>query len=128
MASKLERRREEEKVHQFLMGLDDIIYGTVRSNRSQVIHYLLSTKYIQPWCGKNECAPLLDLRRKEVKLWDLQAQAKSERMWGASSNNSEWVLARDKKGVRANATKTSTSKARPLVSRSGQNGTCRLNE
>ena len=32
IASKLEKRREEEKVHQFLMGLDDAIYGTVRSN------------------------------------------------------------------------------------------------
>ncbi|KAJ8639770.1 hypothetical protein MRB53_016464 [Persea americana] len=30
--SLLEKRREEEKVHQFLMGLDDINYGTVRSN------------------------------------------------------------------------------------------------
>jgi hypothetical protein len=28
----LEKRREEERVHQFLMGLDDAIYGTVRSN------------------------------------------------------------------------------------------------
>ena len=32
IGSKLERRREEEKVHQFLMGLDDATYGTVRSN------------------------------------------------------------------------------------------------
>lgn len=31
VASRLERRREEEKVHQFLMGLDDASYGTVRS-------------------------------------------------------------------------------------------------
>ena len=30
--AQLERRREEEKVHQFLMGLDDVLYGTVRSN------------------------------------------------------------------------------------------------
>jgi hypothetical protein len=29
---KLEKQREEEKVHQFLMGLDDTLYGTVRSN------------------------------------------------------------------------------------------------
>ncbi|GAU51477.1 hypothetical protein TSUD_413660 [Trifolium subterraneum] len=29
---KLEKQREEEKVHQFLMGLDDVLYGTVRSN------------------------------------------------------------------------------------------------
>ncbi|XP_012830557.1 PREDICTED: uncharacterized protein LOC105951653 [Erythranthe guttata] len=28
----LERKREEERVHQFLMGLDDMVYGTVRSN------------------------------------------------------------------------------------------------
>ncbi|KAH9685447.1 retrovirus-related pol polyprotein from transposon RE1 [Citrus sinensis] len=27
-----EKQREEERVHQFLMGLDDMIYGTVRSN------------------------------------------------------------------------------------------------
>ncbi|WVZ15755.1 hypothetical protein V8G54_013321 [Vigna mungo] len=32
IASKLEKRREEERVHQFLMGLDDANYGTVRSN------------------------------------------------------------------------------------------------
>ncbi|XP_057418047.1 uncharacterized protein LOC130712224 [Lotus japonicus] len=32
IASKLEKRREEERVHQFLMGLDDVSYGTVRSN------------------------------------------------------------------------------------------------
>lgn len=30
--SKLEKRREEERVHQFLMGLDDTAHGTVRSN------------------------------------------------------------------------------------------------
>ncbi|WVZ23544.1 hypothetical protein V8G54_002088 [Vigna mungo] len=30
--TKLEKRREEGKVHQFLMGLDDGIYGTVRSS------------------------------------------------------------------------------------------------
>ncbi|KAJ1400195.1 Zinc finger, CCHC-type [Sesbania bispinosa] len=29
---KLEKRREEEKVHQFLMGLDDTSYGAVRSS------------------------------------------------------------------------------------------------
>ncbi|KAL1310047.1 uncharacterized protein [Arachis hypogaea] len=28
----LEKRRQEERVHQFLMGLDDVSYGTVRSN------------------------------------------------------------------------------------------------
>ncbi|MCI07384.1 hypothetical protein A2U01_0028451, partial [Trifolium medium] len=32
ITSKLEKRREEEKVHQFLMGLDDAAYGNVRSN------------------------------------------------------------------------------------------------
>ena len=32
IASKLEKRREEERVHQFLMGLDEVSYGTVRSN------------------------------------------------------------------------------------------------
>ncbi|XP_010274487.1 PREDICTED: uncharacterized protein LOC104609798 [Nelumbo nucifera] len=32
IAAKLEKRREEERVHQFLMGLDDAVYGTVRSN------------------------------------------------------------------------------------------------
>nr|KYP36806.1 hypothetical protein KK1_042044 [Cajanus cajan] len=28
----LERKREEEKIHQFLMGLDDTTYGIIRSN------------------------------------------------------------------------------------------------
>lgn len=28
----LEKKMEEEKVHTFLMGLDEIVYGTVRSN------------------------------------------------------------------------------------------------
>jgi len=28
----LEKKREEEKAHQFLMRLDEIVYGTVRSN------------------------------------------------------------------------------------------------
>jgi hypothetical protein len=32
IAVKLEKRREEEWVHQFLMGFDDAVYGTVRSN------------------------------------------------------------------------------------------------
>ncbi|KAJ1386322.1 Retrotransposon gag domain [Sesbania bispinosa] len=32
IASKLEKRREEERVNQFLMGLDDVKYGTVHSN------------------------------------------------------------------------------------------------
>ena len=32
IGSRLEKRREEERVHQFLMGLDDVGYGTVRSN------------------------------------------------------------------------------------------------
>ncbi|KAK2996506.1 hypothetical protein RJ639_024954 [Escallonia herrerae] len=32
LGSVLEKKREEEKVHQFLMGLDETIYGTVRSN------------------------------------------------------------------------------------------------
>jgi hypothetical protein len=30
--AKLEKQREEEKVHQFLMGLDDAVYGTNRSS------------------------------------------------------------------------------------------------
>lgn len=30
--AKLEKQREEEKVHQFLMGLDDVVYGTTRSS------------------------------------------------------------------------------------------------
>lgn len=29
---RLQSRREEERVHQFLMGLDDGMYGTARSN------------------------------------------------------------------------------------------------
>ncbi|XP_072087400.1 uncharacterized protein [Arachis hypogaea] len=28
----LEKRKQEERVHQFLMGLDDVSYGIVRSN------------------------------------------------------------------------------------------------
>lgn len=32
IGAQLEKRREKEKVHQFLMGLDDTLYGTVRSN------------------------------------------------------------------------------------------------
>ena len=32
LSSVLEKRREEEKVHLFLLGLDDAVYGTVRSN------------------------------------------------------------------------------------------------
>ena len=28
----LDKKREEERVHTFLMGLDDTIYGTIRSN------------------------------------------------------------------------------------------------
>ncbi|KAJ8633296.1 hypothetical protein MRB53_026632 [Persea americana] len=37
MTAELEKKREEERVHQFLMGLDEDGYGTVRSN-------ILSTK------------------------------------------------------------------------------------
>jgi hypothetical protein len=32
LSSVLQKKREEEKIHQFLMGLDDALYGTVRSN------------------------------------------------------------------------------------------------
>ncbi|XP_010268948.1 PREDICTED: uncharacterized protein LOC104605761 [Nelumbo nucifera] len=32
IATMLEKKREEERVHQFLMGLDDTTYGTVHSN------------------------------------------------------------------------------------------------
>lgn len=32
IASTLDKKRDEEKVHQFLMGLDDVVYGTMRSN------------------------------------------------------------------------------------------------
>ncbi|XP_045811171.1 uncharacterized protein LOC123905559 [Trifolium pratense] len=32
MGSKFEQEREDERVHQFLMGLDDDLYGTLRSN------------------------------------------------------------------------------------------------
>lgn len=32
LGSILEKKREEEKVHLFLMGLDENLYGTVRSN------------------------------------------------------------------------------------------------
>ncbi|KAL9447402.1 hypothetical protein AB3S75_014964 [Citrus x aurantiifolia] len=32
LSTQWEKQREEERVHQFLMGLDDTIYGTVRSN------------------------------------------------------------------------------------------------
>nr|GMC49091.1 Retrovirus-related Pol polyprotein from transposon TNT 1-94 [Ipomoea batatas] len=32
ISTKLDKRREEEKLHQFLMGMDEITYGTVRSN------------------------------------------------------------------------------------------------
>ncbi|KAJ1399233.1 Retrotransposon gag domain [Sesbania bispinosa] len=39
IASKLEKRREEERVHQFLMGLDDVSYGHDDKNCFQVIGY-----------------------------------------------------------------------------------------
>ena len=32
ISEKLQRRQEEDRVHRFLMGLDDTIYGTVRSH------------------------------------------------------------------------------------------------
>ena len=32
IGSKLEKQREEEKVHQFFLGLDNAVYWTVRSN------------------------------------------------------------------------------------------------
>ncbi|XP_071905880.1 uncharacterized protein [Coffea arabica] len=32
LSVQLNRKREEEKLHQFLLGLDDMVYGTVRSN------------------------------------------------------------------------------------------------
>jgi len=30
--ARLEKKREEDKVRQFFMGLDDVLYGTMRSN------------------------------------------------------------------------------------------------
>lgn len=30
--AELDKRREDERLHQFLMGLDDTVYGTVHSN------------------------------------------------------------------------------------------------
>ena len=32
ISGKLEKFQEEDKVHQFFMGLDEVSYGTVRSN------------------------------------------------------------------------------------------------
>ncbi|XP_071917923.1 uncharacterized protein [Coffea arabica] len=32
LSVQFDKKREEEKVHQFLMGLDDTMYGTIRSN------------------------------------------------------------------------------------------------
>ena len=32
LGSSLEKKREEEKVHSFLMGLDENVFGTARSN------------------------------------------------------------------------------------------------
>ncbi|PNX93517.1 retrovirus-related Pol polyprotein from transposon TNT 1-94 [Trifolium pratense] len=32
LGNQITKKREEEKIHQFLMGLDDTLYGTVRSN------------------------------------------------------------------------------------------------
>lgn len=41
LKAKLNKKREEERLHQFLMGLDDIVYGCVRSN-------ILSTDPLPP--------------------------------------------------------------------------------
>lgn len=41
LEAKLNKKREEERLHQFLMGLDDTIYGSVRSN-------ILSTDPLPP--------------------------------------------------------------------------------
>ena len=32
LEAKLNKKREQERLHQFLMGLDDAVYGSVRSN------------------------------------------------------------------------------------------------
>jgi len=32
LGSILDKKREEKRIHTFLMGLDDIIYNTIRSN------------------------------------------------------------------------------------------------
>jgi hypothetical protein len=39
----MEKQRKEEKVHQFLIGLNDALYGSVRSNIIflQLIPYLI---------------------------------------------------------------------------------------
>ncbi|KAK6149071.1 hypothetical protein DH2020_016596 [Rehmannia glutinosa] len=68
-SAKLEQRREEEKVHQFLMGLDEVSYGTVRSN-------LLAT---EPLPSLNKVYGVL-VREERVKTITRVAEERGEIM------------------------------------------------
>ena len=53
MAFKLEKRREEENVYRFLIGLDDAIYRTMCSNLLASGPLPSLNQYTLPWCMRN---------------------------------------------------------------------------
>ncbi|KAK9178381.1 hypothetical protein WN943_027571 [Citrus x changshan-huyou] len=64
LSTQWEKQREEERVHQFLMGLNDTIYGTVRSNiiaqdplpsQSRAYALVVQEKDIKPLQGHVMC-------------------------------------------------------------------------
>lgn len=64
LASKLEKKREKEKIHQFLMGLNETIYRTVRSNILAQDH-LPSLNKIYSTLVQEECVRIVTRGKEE---------------------------------------------------------------
>lgn len=64
---KLEKQREEEKVHQFLMGLDDVLYGTTRSSLLAT-DPLPSLNRVYATLVQEERVKAISARKKEQRL------------------------------------------------------------
>ena len=85
IGAQLEKRREEEKVHQLLMGLDDASYGTVRSNilasdplpslnrvyamlvQEERVRMMAKSTEERGWSWVSRCRPTT--KKKGVEIW-----------------------------------------------------------
>jgi len=72
IGSKIDKKREKERVHQFLMGLDGNLYGIVRSSLLATEPLPSLNRYIRHLFRKNESKIWLGLERIMVNSWHLQ--------------------------------------------------------
>lgn len=72
ISTEIERKREEERIHQFFMGLDDVMYGTLRSNvlSMELLPNLNKVYYMVIQEERHRILP--EIKRDMEKSWDLQ--------------------------------------------------------